>query len=285
MKKITLNKKDVYQIINEEIIRFSEQVEQAAIVDNFAKKFTSVFIESLDLSSEEKKIKISNELETFIKKYKKEILESIVDPNALTLKEQHSILSKHSDREITKLIESTRKSLTEAKLSKKEIELDGDLFYGEEDTSLRLAEYKGREVFLNIPFSGANKRYKMFVQVNGIVEKIEFGKDPMSFRKTPANSKQKAIWVCKNWNLNENTFPKPSDQFALKYVNEYSDKNGGIFYNLKSVYSDDPVTARVTFQTDNGPNSMDVWWVKEGSYGYNDGMPINGTSLRLYGEW
>lgn len=285
MKEVTLNKKDVYQIINEEIVRFSEKVEQAAIVDNFAKKFASVFVEALEISDNEKKSKILNEAEAFYKTYKKEIIESTVNPFALKLTEQHSILTKYTDREITKLIEAKRKNLTESKSAVKEIILEGDLFYGEEDDTLRLVEYKGKDVFLNTPFTGVNKKYKMFVQNNGIVEKIEFGEEGMSFRKTPTNSKQKAIWVCKNWNLNENTLPKPSDQFALKYVNEYSNKNGSIFYNLKAVYSDNPSAARVSFQTDNGPNSMDVWWVAPGSYGYNEGMPINGTTLRLYGEW
>lgn len=285
MTEITLNKNDLLQIINEEIVRFSEKKEHMAIVDNFANKFSNVFVEALDLSDNVKKDKIYSEVYDFVKKFKKEIIDSTVDPTFLKLNEQYTIISRNKDRNIQTLVETKLKTLNESK-EKKNLVLEGDMFFGIEDNTLRLVEYKGKEVFLNIPFLGKEKKFKIFVETNGQVEKVEFGNPGMSIKKSNPNSKDKGVWICKNWNINEAHYPKPSPEYALHYAKHVANKNNYTDWkNFMIGRSMNSSTTFVNFDTDTGPYNMEVWWVAPGQYGFTDGLPVEGTPARLYGEW
>lgn len=197
MKEINLSKQDLHQIINEELVRFSEKLENKAIVENFANKFSSVFVEALDIE-EDKKNKIHKEMSQFIAKYSKEILEANVDKTFVTPREQYTILTKNKNRNIEELVKNS--PIQESKT--KTIILEGDLFFGKEPTKLVLGEYKNREVFLDLPFLGDKKKYKVYTEANGEIHKVEFGEKTSSIKKSNP-SKGQTVWICKNWILTE----------------------------------------------------------------------------------
>lgn len=197
MKEITLSKKDMLKIINEEVVRFAEKIEQDAIVDGFANTFALVFAESLGKSKEDA---IYKEMYSYIKRFRKAIVESTQDPFALKKSEQILVVQNHPDREITKLLSTLQESKQD---NVKGIILEGNLFYGQDSTEIKSVEYKNREVFLNTIYLGSTKKYKIYVENAGKVERVEFGEENFEIRKTDPTAKYPAIWVCKNWSLNE----------------------------------------------------------------------------------
>jgi len=199
MNEITLNKNDLLDIIKEEIVRFSEKKEHNEIVNNFANKFSTVFVEALELKDTDSKDKIFTEAVNFVKKYKKEIIASTVDPTFLKLREQYQIVTKNKNRNILGLVETKLSSLNESKSPSKNIILEGDLFFGLEDNVLRLGEYKGKEVVINVPFLGNEKKYKIYIENKGKIEKVEFGESNMSIKKSNPNLNEQSVWICKNW--------------------------------------------------------------------------------------
>lgn len=196
MKEITLTKQDMYKIIKEEVARFSEKIEQDAIVDTFAKQFATVFAEALDKTIDDS---VYKEMYSFVSKFRKPIIESTQDPSFLSKKEQVIVTENFSNREITKLLSP----LQEAKKDNKGIILEGSLFFGKDSKEIKLAEYKNREVVLDTIYLGTQKKFKMYVENNGIVEKVEFGENSFEIKRTDPKTKYPNIWVCKDWSTNE----------------------------------------------------------------------------------
>lgn len=197
MKEITLSTKDMLNIINEEVARFQEKIEHDSIVNGFANTFALVFAEALGKSKEDD---VYKNMFTYIKNFRKAIIESTRDPSWLSKRDQFVITTNNQDREITKLISPLQES---KKDNTRKIILEGDLFYGKESTDIKSAEYKNREVFLNTIYLGSTKKYKMYVENAGKVECIEFGEKNFDIRKTDPTAKYPKIWVCKDWTLNE----------------------------------------------------------------------------------
>lgn len=197
MKEITLTKQNMLKIINEEVARFSEKIEHDAIVDNFARKFATVFTEALGVSTENKAYQ---DMYNLVKRFRRNIVESMQNPFCLKKREQIIITQNHPDREITKLLSTLQES---KKDNTKSIILEGNLFYGPESTEIKSVEYKNREVFLNTIYLGSTKKYKIYVENAGKVERVEFGEKNFEIRKTDPTVEYPGIWVCKDWKLNE----------------------------------------------------------------------------------
>lgn len=196
MKEITLTKQDMYKIIKEEVARFSEKIENDAIVDSFAKEFATVFAEALDKSIEDS---VYKDMYEFVSKFRKPIIESTQDPSFLNKKEQTLVVENFSDREITKLIST----LNESKNDNKGIVLEGTLFFGKDSGEIKLSEYKGREVVLDTIYLGKTKKFKVYVENKGSVERVEFGEKDFEIKRTDPKAKYPGIWVCKDWSVSE----------------------------------------------------------------------------------
>jgi len=204
MKEKVLTKNDLINIINEELLSFSEKINNDIIVENFAKKFSEVFVEALEVKKDNIRENILQDMTSFIKKYKNIIIESTVDPSFISNIEYANVLTKHKDRNISNLIEQSINTLKESNLNKDAIILEGDMFYGKEDNTVNISSYRGKEVILNTPFLGKIKKYKVYIESKDGIKCVEFGDNDMSIKKSDP-SKSTVLWVCKKW-INEGSF-------------------------------------------------------------------------------
>lgn len=296
MEKI--NSKDFANIVKEEISKFKKEKQK----DQFAEKFSQIFVEALEPSEENKHL-IKEDVYSFLRKY--------TSNNDNVLKDKKVLVSEKSLLNLSFGLKLFGQEVERLKLSN-DLEaswiLEG-LNIAEDELNSIFEKKELLETVLDKGFIESSEKqeeeweikvlYRIYTSIKHAVEQLDttqqIKKEQVDGLKSALTSFEEFFRKHSIYENFDSSVPQrmvaPAPKLAKLYVETYAQKTGQKWTNFNvSFYSDENESTRVNFMDEDGRlNSMDVWWVLPTNYGYTSPnaatVPNSPNNAKLYGEW